>query len=156
MARKEKRSFDKLRTNGVESVLLSRSVVEGLLSCARSAQPHEACGILLGKGNRITAFTPTANVHLTPETHFEIDPQALIDAHRAEREGGLQVLGYFHSHPNGTARPSETDARMATGDGRIWAVGGCATKDGLEEPKVTLWRDLGDGFEPLSYTVIEE
>ena len=59
-----------------------------------------------------------------PETHFEIDPQALIDAHRAARAGGPQVLGYYHSHPAGEPEPSATDRAMAAGDGRMWAIMG--------------------------------
>ena len=98
---------------------------------------------MLGEGERITAATPAANVHPDPETHFEIDPQALVDAHRQARQGGSQVLGYYHSHPNGFARPSATDAAMAAGDGAIWAI---IAADG-----VTFWRDGGAGFTPLPY-----
>lgn len=98
-----------------------------------------------------------ANVAPDPLRHFEIDPAALIAAHRASRAGGLAVLGYFHSHPNGLARPSATDARTAAGDGRIWAI--VALTDAAlndvgpsgQDAMLTLWRDTPSGFEPLSY-----
>ena len=93
----------------------------------------------------ISAFRQTANVHPDPATHFEVSPQALIDAYRAEREGGLKVQGYFHSHPAGSARPSATDAQMASGDGRIWAIAG--------GEDITFWRSTAEGFAPLSYCV---
>ena len=76
-----------------------------------------------------------------PANHFEIDPAALIAAHRAARAGGPQVLGYYHSHPNGRAEPSATDAVQASGDGRIWAI--------IAGGAVTWWRDAPHGFEPL-------
>ena len=86
------------------------------------AHPCECCGLLLGGDERITEIGPATNVHPTPETHFEIDPQALVDAHRAARAGGAQVVGYYHSHPNGFAEPSATDRVAASGDGRIWLI----------------------------------
>lgn len=93
-----------------------------------------------------------ANVAPDPLRHFEIDPAALIAAHRASRAGGLAVLGYFHSHPNGLARPSATDARAAAGDGRIWAILALTqTAPGRQDATLTLWRDTPSGFEPLSY-----
>ena len=69
---------------------LTREVLDGLQDEARRAAPCEACGLLLGRGQGIDRRRPARNVHPVPQTHFEIDPQALVDAHRAEREGGLQ------------------------------------------------------------------
>jgi proteasome lid subunit RPN8/RPN11 len=118
-----------------------------LRDAAQAAHPREACGLLLGEGRRITEACETRNVHTEPATHFEIDPQALIDAHRAARSGGPQVLGYFHSHPNGAAVPSATDRACAAGDGRIWAI--------VAGGDVTFWRDGEAGFAALSFARIE-
>jgi proteasome lid subunit RPN8/RPN11 len=125
---------------------VSPEVRQVLVAEARSAHPQECCGILLGEGTHITAIQSAVNVHPTPETHFEIDPQALVDAHRSARKGGPQVIGYYHSHPTGSAVPSATDRAMAAGDGRIWAIIG---SDG----EVAFWRDEAKGFEALSYSV---
>ncbi len=114
---------------------------------AAEAHPREACGLLLGEGANVANFAQTANVHCRPETHFELDPQALIDAHRAARDGGPQVIGYFHSHPVGAAAPSATDRASAAGDGRIWAIWG--------EGELAFWRDDPAGFAALSYSVQE-
>lgn len=126
---------------------VTRDVIERIEAQARSAQPAECCGILLGEGVQIDAIQPVANVHPTAETHFEIDPQALIDAHRRAREGGPEVIGYYHSHPAGEARPSRTDEESAAGDGAIWAI---AAPD-----EITFWRSEKDGFTQLSYDLIE-
>lgn len=121
-------------------------VHECMLTEARAAFPREACGLLLGEPGRITHALPARNVHVRPETHFEIDPQALIDAHRAARGGGPQVLGYYHTHPSGPPRPSAEDIRMAAGDGRIWAIVG--------ENRVELWEDVAGGFRAISYSLV--
>lgn len=111
---------------------------------ARDSAPDECCGLLLGR-EAIEEALPAPNVAAEPRHRFEIDPQTLIDAHRAARAGGLQVIGYYHSHPAGPARPSATDRAQAAGDSRVWAIVG--TDD------VTFWRDDEDGFVSLSYTV---
>ena len=120
-------------TSGIEATLRAE---------AASAHPLECCGLLLGEGVRLLEVRPVANVHGLPERQFEIDPAALIAAHRAARAGGLQVLGYYHSHPNGLAQPSATDRAQASGDGRIWAI--------VAGDQVSWWRDGREGFEVLS------
>ncbi len=116
-------------------------------AAAAAGHPHEVCGLLLGEGARIIAARVARNVHPTPATHFDIDPQALIDAHRAARAGGPQVLGYFHSHPTGDPVPSMTDRVSASGDGRIWAI--------IAGHDVRFWRDDIAGFAALSLCLIE-
>lgn len=132
-------------------IQVTRDVLAAMERAAAQLAPEEACGILLGEGDCITAFTLATNVHPAPQTHFEIDPQALIDAHRAARNKGAQVLGYFHSHPGGNASPSRTDANMAAGDGAIWAIHGADHGAGKQAGAITFWRSGSNGFVPLSY-----
>lgn len=103
--------------------------------------------MLLGEGQAIAEARPTLNVARERRGYFEIDPQALIDAHRAARAGGPQVLGYYHSHPDGPAEPSAADRAQAPRDGRVWAI---AAPGG-----VTFWRDDEEGFTPLSYAAVD-
>lgn len=126
---------------------VSSTLIDHLLANARAAHPLEACGLLLGRGALIEEVRACANVHPEPARQFEIDPQALVNAHRAARAGGPKVLGYYHSHPSGPSAPSVTDRAHATGDGRVWAIVG--------EGTVGWWRDTTRGFERLSYLVTE-
>lgn len=121
---------------------VTREAVERLLREAKRALPDEACGLLLGSARRIEQVVPTPNVHPAPRTRFEIDPQALVDAHRAAREGGPHIVGYYHSHPHGRAEPSEIDRAQASGDGRIWSI--------VAGDDVRFWRDEETGFVELS------
>lgn len=126
---------------------VTSQALTAMRAAAAAAHPLEACGILLGAGMRIIRAVPASNIHPTPATHFEIDPQALIDAHRAARAGGLDVAGYFHSHPVGEAVPSATDRAMAARDGRVWAI--------IARGDVRLWKDGEQGFAALSFTIID-
>jgi proteasome lid subunit RPN8/RPN11 len=110
----------------------------------RDAAPEECCGLLLGR-EAIEEARPAANVAPDPLRRLDIDPQALIDAHRAARAGGPPVIGYYHSHPGGPAKPSATDRALASGDGKVWAILGAGG--------VAFWRDDEHGFVSLSYTI---
>ena len=134
-------------TSAPVQTTLSPQAHAAILQAAAQAHPDEACGLLFGTASHIITAERATNLHPQPHRHFEIDPAALIDAHKAARAGGPELIGYFHSHPNGLARPSATDAAMASGDGRIWAI--AAGGD------VSLWRDAPSGFEALSYRIKE-
>jgi proteasome lid subunit RPN8/RPN11 len=101
---------------------LSRKHHAQLLEWAEAAGKQECCGLLLGNAEGVTELVLTNNVAADSAQHFEIDPADLIAAHKRTRQGGLTVLGCFHSHPNGLAGPSATDVRQAAGDGQIWLI----------------------------------
>ncbi|MEY4239619.1 MAG: hypothetical protein RL339_2220 [Pseudomonadota bacterium] len=124
-------------TSGVKATLLAE---------AAAASPREACGLLLGEGGVIRQALPVRNIAPDPLRHFELDPAALIAAHRAARIGGPQVLGYYHSHPTGSTQPSATDRASASGDGRIWAI--------VAGAAIGWWRDAPGGFEALPLRLV--
>ncbi|WP_028966126.1 Mov34/MPN/PAD-1 family protein [Sphingomonas phyllosphaerae] len=111
-----------------------------------AADPDEICGLLLGAGDQIMRLVPCRNVAGDRAVRFEIDPGALIAAHRVARNGGAQVIGHYHSHPSGVARPSPRDAADSAPDGSIWLI--------VAGEAVTAWRAVADGgvhgrFDPL-------
>jgi proteasome lid subunit RPN8/RPN11 len=79
-----------------------------------SAYPNECCGILYGRdvdGRRVVErLEVVANAYEADEQfhRFSIGPADLMRAERSCK-GGELVLGFYHSHPDHPARPSETD-----------------------------------------------
>ncbi|WP_121118397.1 Mov34/MPN/PAD-1 family protein [Croceibacterium ferulae] len=126
---------------------VTSAVLAVMRSAAAAAHPRECCGLLLGRGQAIVQAVPAANVAAEPWHRFEIDPATLIAAHRAARAGGPAVLGYYHSHPTGDARPSATDQAQAAGDGRVWAI--------VAACDVCWWQDDEAGFVQLSCSLAE-
>lgn len=56
----------------------------------------------------------TMNRHAaTPETAFVISPVAYLETERAAEGTGLEVLGFYHSHPDAAPDPSVTDLAYA-------------------------------------------
>jgi len=125
---------------------VTRGVIDRLHAEAARTSPEECCGVLLGREGHIDAVVPAANVADDRLRRFEIDPLALLAAHRAAREGGPKVLGYYHSHPEGHPVPSATDCEHSTGDLRIWAI--------IADATVAFWRDSGDGFDQLAVRIV--
>ena len=84
-------------------------VVEGALA----SQPSECCGVLLGRHvadrAQVAEVIVAENVAAEPRYGYEISPAALVSAQRRARQEGLEVVGYYHSHPGSPTAPSERD-----------------------------------------------
>jgi proteasome lid subunit RPN8/RPN11 len=94
--------------------VLPRAVREAIVDHARHDQPLECCGLLLGRGTQILAAVPMRNL-LASATRFRIDDQFHIALRRAIRGAvpPVELMGAYHSHPAGPARPSPTDVAEA-------------------------------------------
>jgi proteasome lid subunit RPN8/RPN11 len=81
--------------------------------------PDECCGILLGHdtdGQRtVEKLLEIDNQwdEIERRRRFLIQPGDLLRAEREARRDGLDVLGFYHSHPDAPARPSEFDREHA-------------------------------------------
>ncbi|MEQ1604222.1 MAG: M67 family metallopeptidase [Pyrinomonadaceae bacterium] len=83
---------------------------------AEADYPHECGGLLLGRldaenSKTVTETLPMENTADVETRHDRvlIDPRALMLADRKAREKGLDVIGYYHSHPDDEAVPSQFD-----------------------------------------------
>lgn len=99
-------------------LLMPKSVYLQLRQHGEAAYPHECCGILAGvatgpEKNVATAF-PVENASAgNTRKHYEINPIDLIRVERQARTAGLEILGFYHSHPDHPALPSSTDLAEA-------------------------------------------
>jgi len=91
-----------------------------LLQEASRAYPLEACGALLGSVNRVIGLHPFTNRSTDPENSFTVDPVELEPLLRGEANGGVPVLGFYHSHPDDRPFPSSRDLVDAWSD--YWYV----------------------------------
>ena len=125
---------------------LSSSDWRQLLHWAEMAGDHECCGILRGEGDRVSAVELAQNVAADPTRHFEIDPAALFSAAKDVRSGGIPVLGFFHSHPNGMAEPSPTDIAQAALDKHLWLI--------IAAGAITAWQPVVVGAQVTGFTPV--
>ncbi|MGH9718283.1 MAG: Mov34/MPN/PAD-1 family protein [Candidatus Acidiferrales bacterium] len=76
--------------------------------------PHECCGAMLGRdgdaGREVAELLPLANRRDdSPRNRFEVTADDVRLAEKTAREKRLELIGWYHSHPDAPARPSEYD-----------------------------------------------
>jgi len=95
------------------------TVLGAIATGAAGAYPHEGCGALLGPpetggARHVTLTLPLPNRETgRPRDRFEIAPKDYLAVEDEAERRGLLLLGFWHSHPDGAARPSETDRAYA-------------------------------------------
>ena len=95
-------------------VRMHRATLTAVLEHARRARPREACGLLVGTRGRVAFAIPVRNV-ARGSTRYRVDPAEHIALRRILREltPAVGIIGVYHSHPRGRARPSATDVAEA-------------------------------------------
>ena len=128
---------------------VTRAAVDATIAHARQAAPAECCGLLLGHSDSIVEAVPTRNIAIAP-TRFLIDPKDHIDGRRDARRRGLDVIGFYHSHPRSPALPSETDRAEATYPNHLYFIVSLAA----DEPDVRLFRCAEGNFLPVPFVTV--
>ena len=76
----------------------------------RETFPHECCGALLGRDGVVhDAYALANTTEEGPRRRFLVRPDDYRGAEQRARETGLDLLGFYHSHPDHPARPSQFD-----------------------------------------------
>lgn len=143
------------------TLLLPADVRATVLDHAREGLPREVCGVLAGRRgdsdgetdedrrDRVERAIRTRNAAADPRRAYEIEPVELHGVLTDVEDAGLDVVGFYHSHPTGAAAPSPTDRAAATWDDHLYVVvapadgaGGAGGAGGT----VRAWRWSGDSF----------
>jgi desampylase len=122
-------------------VILPRIVSDAVVVHARESAPAECCGMLVGAAGAITSAVRARNLSDQP-TRFLIDPVDHIQARRDARAAGLDVLGFYHSHPHSSADPSPADLAEAAYPNHLYLIVGLKG----EAAELKLYRFTGDSF----------
>jgi proteasome lid subunit RPN8/RPN11 len=116
-----------------------------MVAHARAEAPAECCGVLLGGGDAVVDALPARNVAETPATRYLLDPQDHFNAIREARRRGVQVVGFYHSHPRSAAEPSPTDKAEANFPGYVYVIVSLADS----QPDVRAFALEGADWRPL-------
>ena len=83
---------------------------------AEAAYPYEGCGVLVGTSEEVTEVRPGRNIR-GPEDRardrYVLDPRDILRAERDADLAGLEVVGFWHTHPDHPSRASRFDADHA-------------------------------------------
>ena len=119
---------------------------------AAESYPVEGCGVMIGSLTeaRVVRVVRGRNL-VTDRAHdrYELDPGDIVAAERAARAEGLDVVGFWHTHPDHPARPSRFDTERAWLD-YVYVI--CTTTaQGVGD--VRAWRLQGEGGEFAEITL---
>jgi len=94
-------------------MILENRHLEAIRRHAERAAPEECCGVLIGRRGReaeIVEVVPAQNAaEGDRRRRYAIEVRQLIETHKRARTLDLEVVGYYHSHPEGEAWPSAHD-----------------------------------------------
>ncbi|PSQ71002.1 MAG: hypothetical protein BRD38_03590 [Bacteroidetes bacterium QH_9_67_14] len=103
-------------------------VLQAIRRHGAEAYPEEGCGFLLGRMDgdgtqQVTRIHRAGNERAeNRERRFTLSPEAYRAADAAADAHGLDVVGFYHSHPDHPARPSETDLAEAPFPGYAYVI----------------------------------
>ena len=138
---------------------LSFSNYEQLRAHGVETYPYECCGVLLGhatdEGNAVVEIVRAGNTRVDSlHNRYNIAPEELVKIQRQARKAGLDIVGFYHSHPDHPAMWSSTDFAEAHWLGCsyvITRVAGDKTTGAPEDTNSFLLRGSGEDdkrFEP--------
>lgn len=118
---------------------LPRPIHDAVIAHARAELPNECCGLLAGTldgdAGRVTRHFPIRNDLASP-TEYLTNARDMLDASKAIRAAGTEVLAIYHSHPTSDPVPSRTDRqRNYWGESVVHVIVGFAGN----EPDVRAW-----------------
>lgn len=134
---------------------LGKGISDEIRQHGAATYPNECCGALYGRDGVVTAtFALPNTTEEGPRRRFLVRPQDYRDAERRATELGAELLGFYHSHPDHPARPSQYDLDHAWPFFSYIIV---SVREGRPE-EMTSWRLLDDrsAFEPEDLDIAEE
>ena len=91
-------------------LIITPDVDEAIRRHGRETYPHECCGALVGTAGAVTGTVALPNTtEEGPRRRFLVRPSDYRDAEGRATEIGGELLGFYHSHPDHPARPSQYD-----------------------------------------------
>jgi proteasome lid subunit RPN8/RPN11 len=102
---------------------ISAELADKIRSHGAETYPHECCGALLGRDMDVEDRSLYREIHAlyplinrrddSPRNRFSVTSQDVLDAEKAATSQGLEVVGWYHSHPDHPAKPSQYDREHA-------------------------------------------
>jgi proteasome lid subunit RPN8/RPN11 len=94
----------------VNGVLIPADVADAIRAHAQAAYPNECCGALIGSGSSVLeAFALDNKTTSGARRRFLVESADYRYAEARARAAGGELLGFYHSHPDHPARPSQFD-----------------------------------------------
>ncbi|MGQ9639743.1 MAG: M67 family metallopeptidase [Candidatus Bathyarchaeia archaeon] len=135
------------------NIVIGGESLKKIIRHSQESYPAESCGILLGRMEggvkKVYMVCPTTNI-LNSADSYQINPEEQLEIYMKADELSLEVLGYYHSHPEWPAQPSNIDRDKANQPGCSYIIYSNLTG----EARSYFWD--GRDFKPEELIVMED
>src|SRR5216117_829816 len=91
-------------------LIMTPEIDQAIRLHGQETYPHECCGALIGTADAVTGTVALPNTtEEGPRRRFLVRPSDYRQAEQRATEIGGELLGFYHSHPDHPARPSQYD-----------------------------------------------
>ena len=107
-----------------------------MISHCRSVYPHEACGLLAGRGRVVEKIYEMTNADRS-NVSYMMDPAEQFRAMKEMRREGNKMIAIYHSHPHSAAHPSAKDVDLAFYSDSLYVIVGLSD---FEKPEIRIFQ----------------
>lgn len=98
-------------------IRIGADLMDAIREHGREAYPEECCGALLGARGQPAQVSRIERIENSRESNrvrrYEVSPQDYLRLEKLARDAGVDLLGFYHSHPDHPAAPSAYDREHA-------------------------------------------
>lgn len=133
-------------------LILSRDLLDHVISHCKSVFPHEACGILAGKGRVVEKIYEMTNIDHSPVSYM-MDPAEQFRAVKEMRNECREMVAIYHSHPHSQAYPSARDISLAFYEDSLYLIAGLAD---IDRPEVRAFEIIKGNIKEVKIEILTE
>jgi proteasome lid subunit RPN8/RPN11 len=123
---------------------VTNAIVASIQQQMTSSGGVEICGAMIGDNGDVVEIMPLINNSMRPKHAYLISASDVLRAEKQAQSKNAQLIGFYHSHPDGASRPSPADVEQAL-PGYIYLI--LSAQDGARAWRL---RDDRSGFDEVS------
>ena len=112
----------------MSGLFIPQYLLHKIITHCRSVYPHEACGLLAGKGRVVEKIYQMTNLEQSNVSYL-MDPAEQFKVMKELRQEGRDMVAIYHSHPHSAAYPSATDIDLAFYPDSVYVIAGLLAEE---------------------------
>ena len=112
----------------MSGLFIPQGLLNKIITHCRAVYPHEACGLIAGKGRVAEKIYEMTNLEHSNVSYL-MDPSEQFRVMKEMRREGRDLVAIYHSHPHSAAYPSARDIELAFYPDSVYVIAGLLVKE---------------------------
>ena len=112
----------------MSGLFIPQDLLDKIITHCRSVYPHEACGMLAGKGRVVEKIYEMTNIEHSNVSYL-MDPAEQFRVMKEMRQEARDMVAIYHSHPHSAAYPSARDVELAFYPDSVYVIAGALAEE---------------------------